>query len=102
MTAHITHRSRLLVSAAAASALLAISFTVPAQARDGQNGALFGGLAAGAVVGGVIANSMNRGPVYREVEAPPPVVYEECRHVRRPLFDEYGAVAAYRTVRVCN
>ncbi|WP_460450360.1 hypothetical protein [Alsobacter sp. SYSU BS001988] len=100
MTSHRTNRSRIL--AAAAAALVAAAIGAPAQARDGQNGALFGGLAAGAVLGGVVANSMNRGPVYREVEAPPPVVYEECRRVRRPLFDEYGAVAGYRTVRVCD
>jgi hypothetical protein len=96
-----TNRSRILAAAAAVTALIA-TLGAPAQARDGQNGALFGGLAAGAVLGGVVANSMNRGPVYREVEAPPPVVYEECRNVRRPLFDEYGARAGYRVVRVCD
>ena len=45
-------------------------------------------------------------PAYAAPPPPPVVVYEEpepiCHRERRPLFDEYGRVAGYRMVRVCE
>ena len=101
------HRSKAAALLAAASLFTSlIVASAPAQARDGVNGALFGGLAAGAIAGGIIANSVNSRPpvVYREVGPPPPpvVVYPECHMVREPLYDSYGAFAGHRTVRVCD
>lgn len=98
-------RNTAIATLAATSLVCSLGFVAPAQARDGVNGALFGGLAAGAIVGGVVANSFNRPPVvYREVGPPPPpvVVYPECHNVREPLYDSAGYVAGHRTVRVCD
>lgn len=93
------------LSAALAALCLAGVASDAAVAAEGRNAALFGGLAAGAVLGGALAGAARPGPVYA---APPPpvVVYEEpapvCHRERRPLFDEYGNVAGFRTVRVCE
>ncbi|PSC05399.1 hypothetical protein SLNSH_09390 [Alsobacter soli] len=103
----MTHRSKAVAILAATSLLTSLAaMSAPAQARDGVNGALFGGLAAGAIAGGIIANSVNSRPpvVYREVGPPPPpvVVYPECHTVREPLYDAYGEIAGHRNVRVCD
>jgi hypothetical protein len=96
-----------LVSAGLAAALVAgLGMSQPASAADGRNAALFGGLAAGAIVGGALVGATRPAPVY--VAPPPPtVVYEEpppvvCHRERRPLYDEYGNVAGSRMVRVCE
>lgn len=47
-------RASLAIAVIAGSAIGSFE---PANARDGRQGAFFGGLAAGAIVGGVIANS---------------------------------------------
>lgn len=78
-----------------------------AMAAEGRNAALFGGLAAGAVIGGALMGAARPGPVYVAPPPPPVVVYEEppppiCHRERRPLFDEWGNVAGYRTVRICE
>ena len=94
-----------IVSAGLAAAILAGAFAqTPAVAAEGRNAALFGGLAAGALIGGALVGATR--PAYAE-PPPPVVVYEEpppvvCHRERRPLFDEYGNVAAYRTVKVCQ
>lgn len=97
------------VSAALAALCLAGVASDAALAADGRNAALFGGLAAGAVLGGALVGATRPGPVYAAPPPPPPppvVVYEEpapvCHRERRPLFDEYGNVAGFRTVRVCE
>lgn len=95
-----------IVSAALALATLAgVSAQTPTVAAEGRNAALFGGLAAGALIGGALVGATR--PAYAEPAPPPVVVYEEpapvvCHRERRPLFDEYGDVAGYRTVKVCQ
>lgn len=94
----------------ASAALAAVMFVGiagdAAHAAEGRNAALFGGLAAGALLGGAIAGATRPGPVYAAPPPPPVYVYEEpepiCHRERRPLFDEYGNVAGFRTVRVCQ
>ncbi|WP_293859821.1 hypothetical protein [uncultured Alsobacter sp.] len=79
-----------------------------AHAAEGRNAALLGGLAAGAVLGGALMSGGRPAPAYAAPPPPPPptIVYEEpepiCHRERRPLFDEYGRVAGYRMVRVCE
>jgi hypothetical protein len=95
-----------IVSAALAAAILAgAGAQTPVAAKDGRNAALFGGLAAGALIGGALVGATR--PAYAEPAPPPVVVYEEpppvvCHRERRPLFDEFGDVAGYRTVKVCQ
>ena len=87
-----------------ATAVLAVGTLAPtdADAQWRRRGAgvglgIVGGLAAGAIIGGAIANSRPAygGPVYVE-EAP----YPACRVVRERFWDGYGW--AYRRVEVCN
>ena len=97
-----------------------------ASARNGRKAALFGGLAAGAIIGGVIANQ-NRGydnggyynqgydqypayrPAYRSYSAygyddsyEAPVVVRQCYRERRAVYDNWGELVGYRRVKVCN
>ncbi len=95
-----------IVSAGLVMAILAgAAAQMPAVAAEGRNAALFGGLAAGALIGGALVGATR--PAYAEPAPPPVVVYEEpppvvCHRERRPLFDEYGEVAGYRMVKVCQ
>jgi hypothetical protein len=95
-----------IVSAALAFVMFGGMAGQAAHAEQGRNAALFGGLAAGALLGGAIAGAARPGPVYAAPPPPPVYVYEEpepiCHRERRPLFDEYGNVAGFRTVRVCQ
>jgi hypothetical protein len=97
------------IIALAAAGLLAAALPSPAHARcDGcaVGAGVLGGLAAGAIIGGAIANSQPRyvepAPVY---VAPPPPAYVEppeyvdgpvCHIERHRYWDGYG----YRTRRV--
>jgi hypothetical protein len=97
-----------IVSALVAAVMLTSVAGEAAVAAEGRNAALFGGLAAGAIIGGALMSTARPGPVYAAPPPPPrPVyVYEEpepvCHRERRPLFDEWGNVAGFRTVRVCQ
>ena len=71
--------------------------TTPAAAEHGFNGALFGGLAAGALLGGAIA--ANSGPSYY---AAPAYVEGSCYMSRQPVVNRWGDVVGYRRVRVCD
>jgi hypothetical protein len=78
---------------------------VPAAADDGRNAALFGGLAAGAIIGGALASGPHYyAPAYppAPIYAPEPVYYADCFFERRPMFDGWGNFVGYRRVRVCN
>jgi hypothetical protein len=91
-----------------ATALITVAFAlpiaagtaVPAAADGGRNAALFGGLAAGAIIGGALAS----GPAYppAPIYAPEPIYYADCFFERRPMFDGWGNFVGYRRVRVCN
>jgi hypothetical protein len=96
----------ILAAALAVVALGVASFTSTAPARADSTGAAIaagvGGLAAGAILGGVLARPP--APVYEVAPAP---VYVEpplprCWRERRPVFDEYGEVIGYRPQRVCE
>ena len=96
--------------------VLAIA-TTPASARDGQNGAIIGGLAAG-VVGGVVGSALVNGannpppppPEYRPrrvlVEEPETVVVRErrgpiCHYERRKVWlDDENFT--FKRVEVCE
>jgi hypothetical protein len=119
------------IAAALAAALTLGTFAIgaagEAQARDGRNAALFGGLAAGALLGGALVGA-NRGyaapaydypsypayPAYGGVPArynygaapydsyEAPVVVQQCWRERQPVYDNWGEVVGFRRVRVCN
>lgn len=91
----------------------------PAHAAEGRNAALLGGLAAGALVGGVVGNALgqqNAQPQPEYVEPRPVVrrarpVYEQpveeevvsdCHFERRKSFDVDGNMVGYRRVKVCD
>jgi hypothetical protein len=88
---------KAIIAIAAATTLAAATMTVPttADARCygcGVGAGIIGGLAAGAIIGGAIANSQPRGGyvVYDGYDAPYPY---ECHHgywARRRLYDQYG------------
>lgn len=111
------------IGAAALSALLVggtVAATVDsAQARNGRNAALAGGLAAGAIVGGALAGAHRSyaAPVYSdpgygysgysgypayETYDAPVVVQRSCWRERRPAYDDWGRVVAWRSIRVCE
>ena len=91
MTARIV---TLTIAALGISAAIAVT---PASAANGVNGALFGGLAAGAILGGALA--ANSGPGYAVAPA-----YDvgACYMTRRPVVNSWGEVVGYRRVRVCD
>jgi hypothetical protein len=78
-----------------------IGLAEPGYAADGRNAALFGGFAAGALVGGALAS----GPRYAvppPVYAAPPPAFVDCGYERRPVYDRWGYFAGYRYMRVCD
>ncbi|WP_460452448.1 hypothetical protein [Alsobacter sp. SYSU BS001988] len=104
---------RALCAVGLTLATAAVATSTEASARNGRNAALFGGLAAGAIAGGVIANG-NRAfaaPVYG---APAygyygaltyyaaPAYVRSCYRERQPVYDDWGDLAGYRVVRVCD
>ena len=60
---------------------------------------VFGGLAAGAILGSVARPAYGYGYGYGYAPAP---VYDACYRERRPVYDVYGNFAGYRSVRVCD
>lgn len=104
---------RNTIFAVAAAGLVAAALPSTAQARcDGcaVAGGVIGGLAAGAIIGGAIANSQPRyyepAPVYVAPPPPPPRVYVEddgpiCHVERRRVWVEgYGWRS--RRIEVCD
>jgi hypothetical protein len=95
-------QTRRISSVFAISVIASVGMTDLANAADGRNAALFGGFAAGALVGGALASApryAGPGPVY---VAPPPPAVIDCAYERRPVYDSYGYFAGYRMMRVCD
>ena len=107
--------STIRAGALALAGLLTVT-AIPASARDGQNGAIIGGLAAG-VVGGVVGSALVNGannppppPEYRPrrvvVEEPEPVIIRErrgpiCHYERRKVWlDDENFT--FKRVEVCE
>lgn len=105
-----------LASAALVALTLASSAfgtSTEAAARNGRNAALFGGLAAGALVGSAFAGSSRAyatpaygAPAYGYYGRPAyyaaPVYAPSCYRERQPVYDDWGDLAGYRVVRVCD
>ena len=91
-----------LAAALTAVTLAAAVTATPAAARDGRNGAFFGGLAVGGLLGGALAGGFRPryegGPYYAGsyYEAP------DCWFERRPIYNYWGDVVRYRRVQICN
>lgn len=92
----------LIAGCMAATAMVAAP--TAAEARDGRRAAIFGGLAAGAILGGALAAGSRAyaapAPVY--VDDEPVVVRRRCWRERQAVYDDWGDFAGYRPVRVCN
>ena len=95
---------KILIALAAAATLVIASVAAPqqAEARHGRNAAIFGGLAAGALLGAAIANgpyyAYSPGPYYY---APGPAYYgPDCYWTRHRVWTGYGW--GWRRVRVCD
>ena len=93
---------RILIGTAAAAALMLATVAAPqqAEARHGVNGAIIGGLAAGALVGAAVAN----GPYYAYGPGPyygPGYAYGPgCYWTRERVWGPYGW--RWHRVRVCG
>ena len=85
-------RKSLSFTLAAATMIGAFAAATPASAKWGRNAALFGGLAAGALVAGAVASNAYGAPVYAPA----------CWRERRPVFNRWGDVVGYRSIRVCE
>lgn len=107
--------AKALVSSLSALAVIAVVSVdaTPAKAEDGRNAAFIGGLATGAVVGGAVGYAARPygsyyGPApaygYRSAYYRPvyPAYRPACWREREPLFDRWGNVVSYRSVRVCR
>lgn len=100
---------RIATIAMTTAGVLAMPTTIstPAQARDGFNGALVGGLAAGALLGGAIAG---RGYAFapRSYYEPAPVyvgpryIEPDCYVTKRPIFNRWGEFVGHTRVRECD
>ena len=94
----------LTAAAAIAVALTAAPTDAFAQRRGAAIGlGILGGVAAGAIIGGAIANSYGPGYVaqpgyvpYGAYEAGPPVGCPGGYWARVPVYDPYGNVVGYR------
>lgn len=94
---------KVLIALAAAATLTIVSVAAPqpAEARHGRNGALFGGLAAGALIGAAVAGgpyyAYGPGPYY----APGPAYYGPgCYWTRQRVWTDWGWRT--RRVQVCD
>jgi hypothetical protein len=90
---------KILIATAAAATLVIASVAAPqqAEARHGRNAAIFGGLAAGALLGAAVAN----GPYYGYGPGPYAAYYgPDCYWTRHRVWTDYGW--RWRRVRVCD
>ena len=99
-----------LAALATGAALALVVAAAPTGAQAGDRGAVaagvIGGLAAGAIIGGAIANSAPPPPAYYPAPAygPGPVYYDEapeCRIVRQRVWIE-GLGYRWRNVEMCD
>ena len=90
--------NKILTVTAAAAALIVASVAAPqqAQARHGVNGAIIGGLAAGALVGAAVAS----GPYYAYGPGPYYAYGPDCYWTRERVRTPYGW--RFHRVRGCD
>jgi hypothetical protein len=89
---------KILTVTAAVAALTLATVAAPdqAQARHGRNGALIGGLAAGALIGAAVAS----GPYYGYGPGPYAYYGGDCYWTRERVWTPYGW--RFHRVRVCD
>jgi hypothetical protein len=103
--------NKTMTAIAAAGALAFAAVSVPGDAQAGCRGCgvgfgILGGLAAGAIIGGAIANSAYPAyaiqpgyAAYPAYAAPVPVACPGGYWARRPLMDQWGNVVGYSRPR---
>ncbi len=81
-----------LSAVALAGAIAATS--APAEARSGRNAAwIAGGVAAGLLGAAVVSNAY-AAPAYEYAPS--------CWREKQPVYNRFGEIVGYRTMRVCN
>ena len=95
MTRNFKAAATTAIATTAVAAMLASS-AAPAEAKNGRNARLIGGIAAG-LIGAAIANSAARGQHYQA-----PAYGGECYGERRPVYDRWGEFRGYRLVQICD
>ncbi len=87
--------SKKTLTAALSAVALAGAITAssaPAEARGGRN--------AGWIVGGVAAGLLGAAALSNAYAAP--AYAPSCWRERRPVFNRYGDIVGYRSIRVCE
>jgi hypothetical protein len=97
-------RRSIAGSLAAAMAIAGMAATtVPASAKNGRHAAaaagIIGGLAAGALIGGMVAQP-GPGPGYDDGPPGPDPGYG-CGYSQQPVYDQWGRFAGYQPVPDC-
>jgi len=90
-------------AAAVLTGAVALAAATPSEARGGRNAALFGGLAAGAIVGAAVAGAASDGYYYGDPGYAPGYYdsgYYDPGYAYGPVYaepyDSYGYAPAYR------
>ncbi len=111
MTTTFKTRTFAAIATVSIAATLAVG-TTPAQAKNGRNAALIGGIAAGLIgaiatrnayadQGGYDRGGYDRGG-YDRGGYLPVSGYGECWNERRPVYDSWGEFRGYRFTRICQ
>lgn len=110
MTAAFKTLATATIAAASVAAMLAVS-AAPAQAKNGRNAALIGGIAVGLIGALATRNAhaghggYDHGGGYIPVDQggyTPVSGYGECWNERRPVYNAWGELRGFRFTRICN